>query len=62
MSEFNSLLLEANLIDGAWTGADSGSAIDVTNPATGEVIGTVPNCGAEETGRAIEAAARAFDS
>ena len=62
MSEFNSLLLEANLIDGAWTGADSGSAIDVTNPATGEVIGTVPNCGAEETGRAIEAAARAFES
>ncbi|MDE0696977.1 MAG: NAD-dependent succinate-semialdehyde dehydrogenase [Boseongicola sp.] len=62
MSEFNGLLLEANLIDGAWTGAEGGSEIDVTNPATGEVIGTVPNCGAEETGRAIEAAARAFDS
>ena len=62
MSEFNGLLLEANLIDGAWTGADGGSVIDVTNPATGEVVGTVPNCGAEETGRAIEAAARAFDS
>ncbi|MDE0520659.1 MAG: NAD-dependent succinate-semialdehyde dehydrogenase [Boseongicola sp.] len=62
MSEFNGLLLEANLIDGAWTGAEGGSAIDVTNPATGEVIGTVPNCGAEEAGRAIEAAARAFDS
>ncbi|MYA88648.1 MAG: NAD-dependent succinate-semialdehyde dehydrogenase [Boseongicola sp. SB0662_bin_57] len=62
MSEFNGLLLEVNLIDGAWTGAESGSEIDVTNPATGEIIGTVPNCGAEETGRAIEAAARAFDS
>ncbi|MYF89755.1 MAG: aldehyde dehydrogenase family protein, partial [Boseongicola sp. SB0676_bin_33] len=62
MSDFNGLLHEANLIDGAWTGAEDGSAIDVTNPATGEVIGTVPNCGSEETGRAIMAAARAFES
>jgi succinate-semialdehyde dehydrogenase/glutarate-semialdehyde dehydrogenase len=51
---------DANLIGGAWVAADSGATIDVTNPATGEVIGRVPNCGAAETRRAIEAAQKAF--
>jgi succinate-semialdehyde dehydrogenase/glutarate-semialdehyde dehydrogenase len=51
---------QSNLIGGAWVGADSGSTIDVTNPATGALIGTVPNCGADETRRAIAAAAAAF--
>ena len=50
----------ANLIGGEWVSADSGKTIDVTNPATGEVIGTVPQSGAAETTRAIEAAAEAF--
>ncbi len=50
---------EANLIGGNWVGADSGKTIEVTDPATGEVIGTVPNCGKAETKRAIEAAAAA---
>ena len=49
-----------NLIDGAWVEADSRQSIDVTNPAIGAVIGTVPNSGAAETRRAIEAAERAF--
>ncbi len=49
-----------NLIDGAWVEADSRQSIDVTNPATGAVIGTVPNSGTAETRRAIEAAERAF--
>ncbi|MBB3770857.1 succinate-semialdehyde dehydrogenase/glutarate-semialdehyde dehydrogenase [Angulomicrobium tetraedrale] len=53
---------EANFIGGEWQGADSGAAIDVTNPATGEVIGTVPNAGRAETMRAIAAADRAFES
>ncbi len=53
-------LREANLIDGAWVPADGGATIDVTNPATGAVIGTVPKAGAGETRRAIEAADRAF--
>ncbi len=47
-------------IDGAWTGADSGAEIDVTNPATGEVLGRIPKLGAGETRRAIEAAERAW--
>ncbi len=43
-------------INGEWVGADSGETIDVTNPSNGEVIGTIPKMGAEETRRAIEAA------
>ncbi|UWQ97602.1 NAD-dependent succinate-semialdehyde dehydrogenase [Rhodobacteraceae bacterium M385] len=51
---------EAAYVDGAWVNADSGDTIDVTNPATGEVIGHVPNCGTAETERAIAAAQGAF--
>src|SRR5690606_10031665 len=47
-------------INGAWVDADSGEAIEVNNPATGEVLGTVPNMGAAETRRAIEAANAAW--
>jgi succinate-semialdehyde dehydrogenase / glutarate-semialdehyde dehydrogenase len=47
-------------INGAWADADSGKTIDVTNPATGEVLGTIPNMGAAETRRAIEAANAAW--
>ena len=52
---------DSNLIGGDWVGADSGKTIQVTNPATGAVIGTVPNCGAAETRRAIAAAQTAFE-
>ncbi|CAH0447365.1 Glutarate-semialdehyde dehydrogenase [Ralstonia syzygii subsp. syzygii] len=41
---------------GAWADADDGTTRDVTDPATGRVIGTVPAMGAAETRRAIEAA------
>ena len=47
-------------IDGAWTDADKGATIKVDNPATKAIIGTVPEMGADETRRAIEAANRAF--
>lgn len=47
-------------IDGAWVDADGGGAIPVENPANGEKLGTVPNMGAAETRRAIEAADRAL--
>jgi succinate-semialdehyde dehydrogenase/glutarate-semialdehyde dehydrogenase len=55
-----SLLRQQCYVDGAWIDADGGGRIEVTNPATGEVIGTVPQAGAAETRRAIEAAAAAF--
>ena len=51
---------DLNLIAGKWVGADSGATIDVTNPATGAILGTVPKCGKVETARAIEAAQAAF--
>ncbi|MCG8692551.1 MAG: aldehyde dehydrogenase family protein, partial [Minwuiales bacterium] len=55
-----SLLRQQCYIDGAWCDADSGETIPVNNPATGEVLGTVPKMGADETRRAIEAAERAY--
>ncbi len=45
---------------GEWLDADSGKTIAVTNPATAELLGTVPNMGAAETRRAIEAANAAW--
>ncbi|MGF1592286.1 MAG: NADP-dependent succinate-semialdehyde dehydrogenase [Kiloniellaceae bacterium] len=54
------LFREQCYIDGRWVDADSGAAIEVTNPATGEVLGSVPNMGAAETRRAIEAAEKAW--
>jgi len=54
------LLREQCYVDGAWIDADGRGTVDVTNPATGAVIGTVPNLGAAETRRAIEAASAAF--
>ena len=55
-----SLFRQANCVDGKWIEADSGKTLSVRNPATGEVIGTVPALGAAETRRAIEAANRAW--
>jgi acyl-CoA reductase-like NAD-dependent aldehyde dehydrogenase len=43
-------------INGAWTGGDGLSSIDVTNPATGEACGTISACGAIEANSALEAA------
>ncbi|WP_433853618.1 NAD-dependent succinate-semialdehyde dehydrogenase [Stenotrophomonas nitritireducens] len=48
------------LIDGQWQAADSGATCEVANPATGAVLGTVPDMGAAETRRAIAAAHAAF--
>ncbi|MEM6903584.1 MAG: NAD-dependent succinate-semialdehyde dehydrogenase [Pseudomonadota bacterium] len=47
-------------VDGAWIDADSGKTFEVTNPSTGEVIGTVPDLGKAETDRAIAAANAAW--
>ncbi len=43
-------------INGQWRDADSGQTIDVTNPANGEVIASIPRMGTAETRSAIEAA------
>jgi succinate-semialdehyde dehydrogenase / glutarate-semialdehyde dehydrogenase len=54
------LFRQACYIDGAWVDAGTDGAIDVDNPATGEIVGTVPRLGRVEARRAIDAAARAF--
>jgi succinate-semialdehyde dehydrogenase/glutarate-semialdehyde dehydrogenase len=54
------LFREAAYIDGAWISTSIQGTIDVDNPATGDLIGTVPKLGAIETRQAIEAAHRAF--
>ncbi|WP_286928884.1 NADP-dependent succinate-semialdehyde dehydrogenase [Pseudomonas sp. UBA7721] len=54
------LFRQQAFINGEWLDADSGQTINVTNPATGEVIGTVPKMGTAETRRAIEAADKAL--
>ena len=54
------LLRQACYIDGAWAPADSGATLPVTNPATGERLGTIPAMGTAETRRAIAAAAAAL--
>ena len=47
-------------LGGRWCDADSGATLEVNDPATGEILGTVPLMGANETWRAIEAAKDAF--
>ncbi len=47
-------------VAGEWIAATSGDSIAVNNPATGEILGSVPNCGTGEARRAIEAAAAAL--
>jgi succinate-semialdehyde dehydrogenase/glutarate-semialdehyde dehydrogenase len=55
-----SLLRNQCYIDGKWAAADSGAVREVRNPATGELLTTVPYASVAETRRAIEAAGRAF--
>ncbi len=55
-----SLFRTQAFLAGEWVGADSGRTLNVTNPATGALIGTVPEMGAAETRRAIEAANKAW--
>jgi succinate-semialdehyde dehydrogenase/glutarate-semialdehyde dehydrogenase len=54
------LLRTRAFIGGEWLNARDGATHPVTNPATHEVLGTVPVMGAAETRRAIEAAQAAF--
>jgi succinate-semialdehyde dehydrogenase/glutarate-semialdehyde dehydrogenase len=47
-------------IGGHWCDADNGATLDVNNPATGEILGTIPLMGTAETRRAIEVAKTAW--
>ena len=54
------LFRQRAFVDGEWCDADSKATIRITNPATDELVGTVPRMGVEETRRAIEAASKAL--
>jgi succinate-semialdehyde dehydrogenase/glutarate-semialdehyde dehydrogenase len=56
----STLLKTDAYIDGEWCGAADGAHFDVTNPATGEVIASLPDMGVTETRAAIEAADKAW--
>ncbi len=49
-----------NYVDGQWLDSSAGQCLDVFNPATGDVLGTVPLSPAAEVVKAVEAASRAF--
>ncbi len=51
-----SLLCTRAFLAGDWADADDGGTFEVTNPARGDVICTVPNMTRAETARAIAAA------
>lgn len=50
------------LIEGRWVEAIAGGRLEVLNPATEQLIGTVPTAGHEDVELAVRAARRAFDS
>jgi succinate-semialdehyde dehydrogenase/glutarate-semialdehyde dehydrogenase len=56
----STLFIERAYIGGEWVESISGATIVVDNPATGNPLGTIPDCGAEETRQAIAAAEAAF--
>jgi len=46
-------------IDGQWVDAADGKVLEVTNPSTGALVGTVPSVSAEEVRAAIDSAEKA---
>ena len=57
-----SLLKDQSYINGKWVGAKSGQTFEVHDPASGKVIGSMPEMNKEDTEEAIKAAAAAFPS
>lgn len=56
----DSMIHSLSFIDGDWATAQSGRTFDVTNPANGDCLAVVTDCGPEDSELAIEAAHRAF--
>ena len=55
-----SLWREQAFVGGRWADAATGMTLPVVDPATGRTLGTIPDCDAADTRRAIEAARVAF--
>lgn len=60
-SNHHTLLRDRAYVGGEWVLALSGKTFEVRNPATGELVGTVPHMAAEDVEHAIASAQRAFD-
>ncbi|MEO0412111.1 MAG: NAD-dependent succinate-semialdehyde dehydrogenase [Pseudomonadota bacterium] len=56
----NPLLKQLAYVNGTWMAAASGDVLEVANPSTGDVIGTVPSLSAGETQSVVSAANAAF--
>ncbi|WP_132053213.1 NAD-dependent succinate-semialdehyde dehydrogenase [Pseudocnuella soli] len=56
----SNLILDKAFVGGQWTAAGSGKTFNVNNPATGEVIGDVPDMDAADVAKAIDAADAAW--
>jgi succinate-semialdehyde dehydrogenase/glutarate-semialdehyde dehydrogenase len=56
----STLFRQQALIGGAWLDADTGATLDVDDPASGAVIGVIPDMGTAEAARAISAAQAAL--
>ena len=56
------LLKDKCYVNGSWITSNSKEVIEVNNPATLKIIGSVPKCGTQETKLAIEAANNALPS
>jgi len=57
-----SLVQNKAYVEGQWVSAASGKSFDVTNPANGSVVGSVPDMDTKDTEKAILAAKNAFPS
>jgi aspartate-semialdehyde dehydrogenase len=53
------LFREQAFIDGSWCSSGTGRFLTVTDPATGQLVGTVPDMGALETRKAVAGAHKA---
>src|SRR2546430_15746236 len=50
------------LIDGSWVDSTSGNQISVESPGNRQIIASIPRGGADDVGRAVQAASKAFAS
>ena len=58
----SSLFRDRAFIGGDWCGSTTGEVLAVESPATGEIIGTIPDCSAADARAAIDSASAAFAS
>lgn len=62
MRGFSALVQTKALVNGNWIDSSSRQTFEVKNPATGEVIGNVPDMTVEDAQQAIDAAKQAYES